>query len=319
MRLLRVWAILILALAGCRGDLTGEILSRIEGTVINKEDGKPIKQAMVYCYSCIRPGGGGSIFWRRGPFYTDGSGNFKVDRLKAGDFAVCVYKEGFAQVGPFRIVYELLDRGERVNLHSRISRPSHHVFPLKQGEVKHLDIQLEKEAVLELTVSRKTSAGVEPIDTVDLSASFVPLGAEDALTAYDNGKKLRYYGMEGERDFKLEVYPPGYPEITKTIHLAKGETKKMDVIVDFTLGQTISGVIKSKETGQPLYGIDVDLIDIDNKKSIDCITDENGEYLLGGFNPGKYKFSLWNANTDEEFETILTVKIDEKRVINYDF
>ncbi len=318
MRLLRVWAILLLALAGCRGDLTGEILSRIEGTVIEKQNGKPLKNAMVYFYRGIRQGGGGELYREIGPFYTDGNGHFKFDRLKAGDYVVCVYKQGYAQVGQFRMIYETKDREESMSPNTRIPLTSPHIIKLKQGEVKHLDIQLEKEAVLEVTVYRKTPSGSNVLESGDIESLLNPMGTKDYFLPYEDGQKAIYYGLQGGSDFKLEVYPPGYPEITKTVHLAKGETRKMDVVVDFTVGQTLFGVIYAKDSMAPIRGVSVRL---HNGKGIFLTihSDESGGYLFGGLEPGLYTLSLYHGASKKKFKTPIELNENQKKQYDIQF
>ncbi len=308
MRLLRVWAILLLVMLGSQGHLFSLITSRIEGIVLDKASGEPVEGAYVILYRGIE------YFYLEDPIKTDAKGHFKFPGLKAlirdKKYAVAIIKRGYAQVGPDHIVLErLLENGVPSN---SVELPADYpgFFYMKQGQVKFLEIKLEKESVLEVSYYRKTHKGLEPLFASNTSGGLTARDSGALIRAHWNGNKDIYTGLSGDREYVLEVLPKGYPRFERTFYLAKGETKKTDVVMDFTVGQTLYGMISYRESGKPAWNV---YISIDDGKGthLRTYTDENGEFWLGGFEPGGYVISWYHGTSEKEAEAIVNVKASE--------
>ena len=320
------------------------ISSSVEGKIVDEETSQPIPGAYVGLFYCKITG----YFLRytsrfntkSGSRYieTNDKGYFRFDDLREREYFLAVFKDGYAAVGPF--YYKKPGPFEDSTGFTRtldIER-----FHLKEGQIKHFKIQMEKESILKVNVLRKTFAGIEPIDKFHLTikhSDFVdkveewisPLSNKNPVLKKYNPETNRLYAKkyipteEGFQsiNFKkgtvnIEISANGYPPKTfENIQLEKGEVKLVEWVVDFTKPPVVYGIIKNKDTGEPLHGVDflIQKQDDPNIYSFIEYHTNDGKYWLGGMEPGKYVFNIYLIGGEKEFDVEMILNITSKSTI----
>ena len=269
------------------------ITSRIEGVVMDEVTGNPIVGAKVVLYECNQAVK--NYCNKKWSVITGTDGLFKFNIMMSGEYFLCIYKDGYARFGP---VFDIEPKFPSMGIGSI---PAHKVerFSIKQGEIKHFKIRLEKEAILEVKINRKTPQGTEPVSESHKLSIIVYLPDNsfyDTLPApsYDeNTKSYRYYGMSGGQTVRVQVSSRGYPKGRYEVNLEKGKTTTIDYLMDFTTGQVVHGFVRDKTTGKPLSSVYLALHKKNPFKAGPyTYTDKNGEYWFGGIEPGNYQLYI---------------------------
>jgi len=316
------------------------ITSRVTGTIIDKETGAKISGADVVLLSGIYAKNGGIVFDILSKKKSSSRGFFKFDQLGQEDMDVssyyflAVFKKGYAYYGPFgesfvdniwfdehRLLNDLEYYGVKEGLidESDVNIEEIDFFKLKQGEIKHFIINLEKEAVLYFKMFRKTPQGTILLDE-DIVAH---------INIYHNKylEKFKYFSsfrLGGLKDgiASIECLPKGYPrQVFKNIKLEKGKTTSVDLVLDFTTGQVLHGFVKKKETGKPAPGFTVffsRIINGNQEYAVESMhTDINGEFWIGGFETGRYLINFFNIGID--YKEVIEFAPGEKKEITKEF
>ena len=321
------------------------IASRIEGTVVDEETGQPIVNAEVYLAHDsekvnLNVRTGQSIIPYQWEKKTNNQGYFKFDNLIESDYLVCVFKEEYVTVGPFRKEFEYKSRH---SLHLEKYRKSllgidpgtKGLIHLKEGEIKHFEIKLAREAVVEVRYTMKTHKGIGPVlpiataSTVERGSAFsMNIGAklyfEDLDQVIPPTKKkiglVRFENLPGRATVKVEVWALGYPNKTYELRLEKGVTSIVDHILDYTKGPVVYGVIKDKSNGEYIDLASIYLYDSMNNQ-IRTYSNFNGEYWLGGFISGDIIIKIRFQIPSKSKEDILTfnIKQNEIRELNLEY
>lgn len=331
MRGIKFLILVIIILSLFQFNLYSLITSRVEGTVIDKDTGQPIEGAEVLLFLGGKMDSGKDIGYMFVETIkkTNSNGYFKFDHLEEeGEYFLSVFKKGYACIGPFYyidetnsgcIINELEEKAINRYKWLQKSEAEINTFYIKQGQIKHFKIKMEKEAVLEIKFYLKTQQGKE----------FLKDFGEMRL--YHN----RYFGSFEILDipYTSEYLREGLAVITcrcpgfqvkvfKNIVLERGKTTIIEHIFDLTTGQTLHGFIKNKATGKPIRGLDIHLYKLPltvKEYSIEQVnTDKNGEFWFGGLKPGKYLLSTgYSPDDDREIKhkEILEIKPGEKKII----
>jgi hypothetical protein len=333
-------------------NLFSRISSRVEGTITDEETGQPVAGAYVGLFHCSIKG----IHLNYGLMApndkapneyieTNAKGYFRFDDLHESEYFLAVFKEGYAAVGPF--YYKKPGPFEDPVGYAKTSQIER--FHLKEGQIKHFKIQMEKEAILKVNVLRKTFEGIEPIDEFDVTikhSDFLEKFKENIKPGSNENPYLRKYKSVIDSAFEkkyiqtdegfqtiyfkkgtanLKIYFDGYPPKTfEGIQLEKGKVKLIEYVVDFTKAPVVYGVIKNKDTGEPFHVayLTIHKQDEPNKYFyLKSYSDKNGKYWIGGFDPGKYIFHIYSFGGDKEldFKTVLDFNSNSIIEINKDF
>jgi hypothetical protein len=319
------------------------ITSRVTGTIIDKATGAKISGADVVLLSGRYVNNDGIVFGILSEKKSSSRGFFKFDQLSVENrpvssyYFLAVFKKGYADYGPFgesfvdniwydkhRLFNDLEYYGVKEGLidKSDVNIEKIDFFKLKQGEIKHFIISLEKEAVLDFKMFRKTPQG-----TIVLDKKIVA-----QINIYHNKylegfKYFSSFRLEGLKDgiAAIQCYPYGYPrQVFKNINLEKGKTTSVELVLDFTTGQVLHGFVKKKETGKPFPGVIIRfdrIINGNEEYAVEDIdTDRNGEFWIGGFEPGKYSLEFINFYRFEfRHKEILEFGQGEKKEITKEF
>jgi hypothetical protein len=200
---------------------------------------------------------------------------------------------------------------------------------LQEGEIKHVTIELKKEAILEIRFKRKTKKGIEPlyykyfpgINTTDNFGALVSISDDKyAKTLLVPSKKdigiMIFRGLPPGYTVWARVVAEGYPDKSYYITLEEGKTHIIDHLLDFTTEQVIHGILTEKESGKPLLSARISIYNLEvEKQGCWAQTDCNGEYWLGGFIPGKYMMNI-SPLYGEKIMFQLEIKENQKLELN---
>jgi hypothetical protein len=328
MTIKKAWCLLVLTAVLLPVKGFTEVTSRIQGVVKDFNTGEPIWGAnviLLYSYNYA------DVYDKKYEIHTDSKGFFQFHFLKKGLYQLLVYKDGYADFGPF---FETQFRAEfKRELHPRLcvtikAYEKEKIF-LQEGDIKHVTIELKKEAILEIRFNKKTKDGTGPLyykDFTGINSTF-NFGAMVSIQDDDYKKTLL---VPSKKDIGIMIFkglPPGYkvwawvctegyPNKHYYITLEEGKTHIIDHLLDFTTGQVIHGVLTEKNSGNPLPGAMISIYNIEvEKQGCMVYTDVNGEYWLGGFIPGKYMMTI-TPSGGEDVRIQLDIKENQKLEIN---
>ena len=334
MTIKKMWCLLVLAVVLLPVKGFPEVTSRIQGNIHDMNTGEPIWGATVILLYCERYE---DICDKKDETFTDSKGFFQFHFLKKGLYRLLVYKDGYADFGPFfkaELENIVNGKGRRSNpsllgLSVVIEAFEKEKIYLQEGEIKHVTIELKKEAILEIRFKRKTKDGIEPLyyELFPGRKTISNFGAMVSIIDYGNetahlipSKKdigiMIFKGLPPGYKVWAWVHAGGYPEKSYYITLEEGKTHIIDHLLDFTTGQVIHGVLTDKNSGKPLIGARISFYNIAvERQSCHVYTNFNGEYWLGGFIPGKYMMNI-TPSGGEKVRMQLDIKENQKLEIN---
>jgi hypothetical protein len=329
MRFIKFTAFLILISLVIPLNLFSWISSRIEGTIVDEETGAPIINALVSLYMC-KSDGDREYYTEEidnvpdNRVETDRNGKFVFNDLKNGEYFLQVFKEGYAAVGPrvnYDWIYEGIGRlGIRLN-YQYMGNWSHDKpgeikrFLLKEGQIKHLSIKLEKEAILLVKLFEKTTAGTTPRD-FRIEAKHSEYVDKLYGNSIDGEFKSKYLG-EGKINLRIIIEAGYHDFFVDNIELKKGTTTTIERTCDYTIGQGIFGVITNKLTGQPIV-ISICIQKSDYSSNLFCTsTDKSGKFRIGGLDPGKYFLDIDYSDLVYEYEYTEIITLSSNEIKEY--
>lgn len=297
------------------------ITSRVEGTVIDEDTNLPVKKARVALYSCnriLKDHCSKTYF----DIETDSKGHFCFDNIIKGYYFLCVYKEGYATFGPVREYEEKIEHGP-LSVGFTIKSTKVDKFYLKEGRIKHFKIMLEKEAVVEVSVTKKTNKGTENVNPNNfiVELKWVDSNRKLSAPAYVSNTIKRFGRLSGGDLIEIIFTNRGYPKKRYNRRLLKGETISINHLIDFTIGQVIHGFVRKKNTGKSIK--DALIIigkEYSHRDNLICIyPDKNGEYLIGGLEPGRNFLYIRSAYYGIKYKTHIEIRPNEIRELNFEF
>ncbi len=326
MKGIKLFILLILVLSLFQFNLYSLITSRVEGTVVDKDTGEIIKNARVVLYGLNQYAALKDAWGKIKRVKTNDKGYFRFDDLKKGKYLFCIYREGYAFFGP-TLEYKTSDSlGSLMSESNGATFENVDGFYLKEGQIKHFKIKLEKEAILEIKVLIKTPNGTYPVEkekscfVVELiiSDSNISYISEDQFS-YDNGIS-RLKSLPGGKMIRLKIVPEeyGYPEKDFEVSLEKAKTTRVEYVLDFTIGQVVHGFIRGKETGKPLENFSI-YIGRENREETRAVTDKNGEFWIGGLESGKNIVFIFSGLYNIRDKFYITIQPNEKIELNKEY
>jgi hypothetical protein len=333
----KTFFLVLLILCIFQSNLFTMITSRIQGTVTDINTGEPIWGANVILLYCERSDG---VCDKKYGTFTDIKGFFQFHFLQKGIYRLLVYNEGYADFGPFfkTELDEILNSKRRSNpclrgLSVVIEAFEKEKIFLQEGDIKHVTIELKKEAILEIRFNKKTKDGIEPL-YYELFPGIKTTDNFGAMVSIQDDKYAKTLPVPYKKDIGIMIFkglPPGYtvwawvgakgyPDKSYYITLEEGKTHIIDHLLDFTTGQVIHGVLTEKQSGKPLVGAIISIRNLEvEKQGCWTQTDCNGEYWLGGFIPGKYMMDISPLSVGEDIMFKLEINENQKLEINREF
>jgi uncharacterized repeat protein (TIGR02543 family) len=240
---------------------------------ITDPDGNGVNNGLAYAYSSNRALV--SYGW------TDGNGNFRVERLPTGNYKVR------ARGGPYGSTwYDEMGSFD----------DGHPVPAQVGGTTLNIDLQLEESAIIEGQV---TDIGQNPIQDVtvyayDVSGILLWSTRTDADGYYWIGLriptgevKILFNAATAGGNYANEFHSDKLRLVdADPVSVQAGQATVIDAVL--AAGGTISGRV-TKSPNEGIAGVDVHIFDIDNERAYSASTDAEGYYTRRGLMPDTYR------------------------------
>jgi hypothetical protein len=294
------------------------ITSRVEGIVTDIDTGLAIADVEVHL---VLDYGIEPRKWRT---KTDRNGYFKFDhQIYADGYYIQCYKKGYI---PFLPEYY---RSVKDELFAKIFR----VFDLKEGQIKHIRIKLERGGTLKGVLYKKELSGVTIFKNVSMflgrkkdADEYVFPGHVKELGNIEvktNEKgEFEMTGLEPSDEYFIEFLEIGYRYPTfRNIKIRKNEVTNIDFTVDFTDQTGIKGVIKINGEIPQIGSVYLKIITNNNSDllwSCRSYINDIGEYSCFGLLPGKYEMDINLYYSEGKVTKRLIVEIEQGKTKTLD-
>jgi len=288
------------------------ITSRVEGHVVDKDTRIALANVEVILYPkqswSLNPG-------MVGKATTDANGYFKIDNIRRiGTFFVGCYKSGYANTSPFYLLNEI-NSEQFINF-----------FELREGQVKHIDIQMEKGGELKMNIQKKDMTGISGYKNIIIQIYRKPKHNlanpqyyyVKSLSTDENGISIIDGLIPGEI-FEILIRKDGFPRIKKEILIKKNESIEIYHLYDFTIKPSIAGKITHSE--KQLLNASIFLVS-NNIVGPDIDITIKSEYQFRDINPGFYDLYLVVVYDNESpIKKIYPIKVerDSTYILNLNF
>ncbi len=329
-----------MALLLLQGELFPRVTCRIEGTVEDMDTKEPIAGAVVRLFSTSEP----NDKWLQ--VQTDRNGCFIFDDryILPGEYYVQCYSKGYVPFLPD--YYQACLSEEKFRELSR-------VFVIKEGEIKHIRLKLEKGGTLKGVFLKKTKEGtsnfknllfllekgnftqdeLKGLSFCKKGAPVLSLSADDACEGSKDGLffqvsssgEFTIQGLEAGDDYFFVFNPDGYRQTELDgVAVEKGKIKVVDHTIDLTDPTGIQGVIRVggriPESGT-VYLFPEDMSEY--KRFTECKSemDPEGRYSCLCLDPGLYNMKIYITNKGEMAKKRMVVEIEAgiTKQLNLDF
>jgi hypothetical protein len=210
------------------------------------------------------------------------------------------------------------------------------VFDLKEGQIKHIRIKLEKGGTLKGVLYKKELSGVsifknksmflgrkKDADEYVFPEHVKELGNIEVKT--NEKGEFEMTGLEPSDDYFIEFLEIGYRYPTfRNIKIRKNEVTNIDFTVDFTDQTGIKGVIKINGEIPEIGSVNMTFLNPKNSDSMwICMSgiDENGGYSCLGLLSGKYemKINFYYSGGRMTKKLIVEIEKDQTKTMNFNF
>ncbi len=311
MKILKILVFAILLIGVFQIHLLPTIYGRIEGVVKDKDTGKGIGKVTVIL---------GIRAFKWDETQTDETGKFVFEKTKPHFlYNLLCSKKGYIPNLPEHIRERLPD--------------SDYHFALKEGEIKHFEIILEKGGAITGTIFLKDSTGIKPIEPITLLfkeyeegdfakpvyydevvISLVPFGYET--------KTFEISGIKPSNKYVLRIRESGFAyQYIRNIEVQKGETTRVNYTLDLENGTGLKGIVTKKNV--PLKSVSIFFFrksEIFHYSRND--TGDDGRYSIRMLTPGLYRVEF--QYMDEhlgvcEKKRIVTVEPNKMKTLDIQF
>ncbi|MCP4146441.1 MAG: carboxypeptidase regulatory-like domain-containing protein [bacterium] len=287
------------------------ITSRVEGHVIDKETGQPLKNAGV---RLVLYNGYEKANYPTAKTKTNESGFFVFHVRQQGYFFVECFKKGYAVFCPYYI--------------ANVPNPKEHlhIFSLKKGQVKKLRIGLEKGGSLRIEIKKKDSNGISGFADMRISINRNLKGLGGQITDYSqlvaylrtNERGLGFLdGLHPGVIYNIFYLEDGLPHVDQDILIKKSVTSGFSRLYDFTDKTGISGKIVFSNAS--IIHSTIVLRDSKNKIISDSDTTNKSQYLFRHIEPGEYLLIAYAVyeNSKIKRKTPVSVKKNVTAIVDF--
>jgi 5-hydroxyisourate hydrolase-like protein (transthyretin family) len=280
------------------------IRSRIQGIFRDKETGQPLENVLVTLYNNSEVDG----FFQNYETKTDKNGRFIFDQITDGEYIIRGIKSGYVTYQP---EYKI-DRTYR-------ERKLVEVLHIEEGEIRHIDIQMERGGQLLAKIYKKDENGISPY--TDFSAQIGYMANEYIYSVYGirNGGEYFVDGLpESDRyTFFLRAREfAGYPEFRTGFEIKKDEITTIEHTFDFTDNTGVTGVIYLDS--EPISNAVVELEDINSHAVAETEPRLENKYSFKNIQPGTYTLSVFFIKENREYRVLKKILIEQGILKNFD-
>jgi len=243
---------------------------------------------------------------------TDKNGRFVFDQLKNDRYFVMGEHEDYLLSVPERKL-ALRDLSSIVDL-----------FDLQQGQIKHLEIQLQKGGKIKGRVLLKDENGVSgaKLALVYLENKQVRNQRDPLNSEVDSNGNFLFGSLIPDNNYRIEIVLPWeFPNFETDLSVKKGGTTYIEHTFDATDNTGAFGTVTIN--GNPHDDCGVRLYSLSAEKTIARTdTDDNGKYVMKNVPLGTYfiKFSFLDDNKNfQQKEIKIEIKKNEMKQIDIDF
>ncbi len=278
--------------------------SWLDGTFRDKDTGEPLEGVVVTIFTKDALGGFSESLETK----TGKNGRFTFLQVVYGEFIIRGIKSGYATYQPeFKIDQNYGGR----NLVE--------VLQIEEGEMRHLDIKMERGGQLLAKIFKKDENGISPY--TDFSAQIGYMADEYIYTVYGIRKGGEYFadGLEASDRYTLSVSAveyAGYPEFETNFEIKKGETTTIEHTFDFTDNTGVTVVIYLDN--EPIEIAIVSLDDINGHEVTDTSIHTGYKYSFKNIPPGLYTLRAFFDKGEKEYRVSSKILIEKGILKNFD-
>jgi len=322
-RILLLTILSVFVLGIFQGNLYSLITSRIEGVVKDKDTGEPLRGVCIELFECnFRAGLCKDCCDSAGSEITDKNGYFKFDYLSKAEYFMFIVRRDYLPYGSIdKTAFRYMLGGAKSeylgdfawmyksSLSPFFKNYNHkRTFVLKEGEIKHFEIKLEKAAQLEVNLKIKTKDGIRDVNSFDDDASYALYGKE--INDVPNKWSMDFSAGHVIKNPYLSRCLKAYGLVTATVrtkgffdikvgevNLQKGVKSKIEYTFDFTKGPLIHGIVNVMNDNIKSLAA----VTIIKKKTMEILPNERSfsksrnfgeEFWYGGLEPGEYEVTI---------------------------
>ena len=276
------------------------IRSRIQGIFRDKETGEPLEGVKVTLYNKSEVEG----FFKNYETTTGKDGRFIFDQVTDGEYIIRGKKSGYATYQP---EYKIDQNYGGRNLVE--------VLFIKEGEIRHLDIKMERGGQLLAKIFKKDENGISPY--TDFSAQIgyrTGDTIDDIFTLYGIRIGGEYFadGLEASDRYSLSVIETertGYPEFETNFEIKKGETTIIEHTFDFTDNTGVIGVIYLDN--EPVEIATLYLQDINSHLVAEASPQIEGKYSFKNIPTGTYTLRVYFSKENKKYRILKKILIEK--------
>jgi hypothetical protein len=283
------------------------IRSRIQGIFRDKETGEPLEGVKVTLFNKSEVEG----FFKNYETTTGKDGRFIFDQITDGEYIIRGIKSWYATYQP---EYKIDKNYGGRNLVE--------VLFIKEGEIRHLDIKMERGGQLLAKIFKKDENGISPY--TDFSAQIgyrTGDTIDDIFTLYGIriGGEFFADGLPASNRYTLSVNAvefEGYPEFETNFEIKKGETTIIEHNFDFTDNTGVTGVIYLDN--EPVEHATLYLEDTKSHVVADATVYTGNKYTFKNIMPGNYTLRVYFDKDEKEYKVLKKVAIETGILKNFD-
>jgi 5-hydroxyisourate hydrolase-like protein (transthyretin family) len=283
------------------------IRSRIQGKFLDKETGEPLEGVVVTLFAKDSLG----VFFANYKTKTDKNGRFILDQVVYGEHIIMGEKTGYVTYQPRYKITQIYGGRKLVE-----------VLHIEEGEIRHLDIKMERGGQLLAKIFKKDENGISPYTDFSAQIGFKAGDTIDDIFTLDGISEGGEYftdGLEASDRYTLRINAveyAGYPEFETNFEIKKGETTIIEHTFDFTDNTGVTGVIYLDN--EPVEIAVLTLQDINNHVVAEASTQMEYKYSFKNIPPGTYTLRVYFSKEKKEYWPSRKILIEKGILKNFD-
>ena len=196
------------------------------------------------------------------------------------------------------------------------------VLRIDEGEIRHLDIQMERGGQLLAKIFKKDENGISPYTDFSAQIGYSPGDSSDyifTLSGIREGGEFFADGLAVSDRYSLSVIETesaGYPEFETNFEIKKGETTIIEHTFDFTDNTGVTGVIYMDD--EPVSSGGLSLINSSGNTVARARVSPANKYTFKNIEPGPYTLFFVFIKDEKKYSSNIGIIIEKGILKNYD-